>query len=385
MKFMLDDCRIIIPAVLLGVLISIGPAGCSKKTEAQPPRPPVPVLVAKAGTKDVPVEIRAVGNIQAYASVAVRSQITGPIVQVHFEEGREVRAGDRLFTIDPRPFEAALNSAQANVRRDEALFLSARLEFQRTSNLFQSRIASQQDYDSAEAAFASAEATVIASRAAVSNAQVSLGYTEIRAPMDGRTGDLKVKAGNVVKAPDDVLVNLTQTQPIYAAFSVPEQNLPAIQRCQQAGSLPVTAVIPGEEIRRRGELAFMNNAVDMTTGTILLKATFANEDKVLWPGQFVQVALTLSNLVQATVVPAPAVQTGQNGEFVFVARPDDTVEMRSVTTSLTQEGMTVILGGLRPAEVVVTDGQMRLTPGARISVKSADVLAAPTNSVTARP
>ncbi len=381
MKLMSDDRQSVFFIAALGILISAGLVGCSKKSEAQPERPPVPVLVARAEVRDVPVEIRAVGNIQAYAAVAVRSQITGPIMQVHFAEGREVKAGDRLFTIDPRPFESALNQAQANVKRDEAQFLSARLEFQRTSNLFQSKIASQQDYDAAEAVFASAEATVIADRAAVSNAQVSLGYTEIRAPMAGRTGDLKVKAGNVVKAPDDVLVNLTQTQPIYAVFSVPEQSLPAIQRCQQAGPLTVTAIIPGEETRRRGELTFVNNTVDMTTGTILLKATFANADNVLWPGQFIQATLTLSNLVQATVVPAQAVQTGQNGEYVYVAKSDDTVEMRSVVTSLTREGVTVLVSGVQTAETVVTDGQLRLTPGAKISIKAADVLAASTNAV----
>lgn len=383
MKSTCDDRPgIVFVALLMALMAATGLAGCSKNPvkEARPPRPPVPVLVARAEVRDVPVEIRAVGNIQAYASVAVRSQITGPIMQVHFEEGREVAAGDRLFTIDPRPFEAALNQAQANVRRDEAQFLSARLGFQRTSNLFQSKIASQQDYDAAEAVFASAEATVVADRAAVSNAQVSLGYTEIRAPMAGRTGDLKVKAGNVVKAPDDVLVNLTQTQPIYAVFSVPEQNLPAIQQCRQSGPLSVMAFIPGENAGRRGELTFVNNVVDMTTGTISLKATFANEDKALWPGQFIQATLTLSNLVQATVVPTQAVQTGQNGEFVFVAKPDDTVEMRSVATSLTRDGMTVILGGVQPAEIVVTDGQLRLTPGAKISIKPAEVLTGSTNA-----
>ena len=380
MKSMRDDRQIFLCALALGVLISAGLAGCSKTSEVQPPRPPVPVLVAKAEVRDVPVELHAVGNIQAYAAVAVRSQITGPIVRVHFEEGQDVKAGDRLFTIDPRPFEAAVNQARANVKRDESRLLSSRLDFQRSSNLFQSKIASEQDYETATAAFAAARSTVVADEAAVTNALISLGYTEIHAPIDGRTGDLKVKAGNVVKAPDDVLVNLTQTQPIYAAFSVPEQSLPAIQRCREAGPLSVTVSIPGEGTRRRGALTFVNNAVDMTTGTILLKATFANEDKALWPGQFIQAALTLSNLVQATVVPAQAVQTGQNGEYVYVAKADGTVELRPVTTSLTRDGLTVIASGVQPGEVVVTDGQLRLTPGAKIGVKSAEVLSGSTNA-----
>lgn len=364
-----------------GVLVLLL-AGCAKESadRAKTERPPVPVLVAQAAVRDVPVEIRAVGNVQAYSAVAVRSQITGPITQVHFEEGHEVKVGDLLFTIDPRPWEAALNQALANVKRDEAQLLSSRLEFLRTSNLFQIKIASQQDYDTAEAAFASAEASVLANAAAVSNAQVSLGYTQIRSPIDGRTGDLKVKAGNVVKAPDDVLVNIAQIHPIYAAFSVPERNLPAIQRRMREATLSVTAIIAGEEKNPRGDLTFVDNAVDMTTGTILLKATFANEDNLLWPGQFIQTTLALSNLVQVTVVPSQAVQAGQGGEYVFIARSDETVEMRPVTTSIIQEGITVIASGLRSGESVVTDGQLRLTPGAKISVKPADTFVASTNA-----
>ena len=345
-------------------------AGCSKESTAvKTEPPPVPVLVAKAELRDVPVEIRAVGNIQAYSAVAVRSQITGPITRVHFEEGQEVKAGDPLFTIDPRPFEAALSQARANVKRDEARLLSARLEFERTSNLFQMKIASQQDYDTVHASFSAARSTVIADDAAVTNALTSLSYTEIRSPMDARTGDLKVKAGNVVKAPDDVLVNLAQIHPIHAAFSVPERNLPAIQRRMREATLPVTAKVAGAENSARGELTFVNNAVDMNTGTILLKAIFANEDNALWPGQFVQVSLALSNLVQATVVPAQSVQMGQGGEYVFVAKSDGTVELRPVKTSITLDGMTVILSGVQSGESVVTDGQLRLTPGARISIK----------------
>ena len=366
-------CVLVVAAAFAGC--SPSPVGASK---TEPLR--VPVLVAKAELRDVPVEIHAVGNIQAYSAVAVRSQITGPIVSVHFEEGREVKAGDLLFTIDPRPFEAALSQARANVKRDEARLLSARLDFERTSNLFQMKIASQQDYDTVHAAFSAAQSTVIADDAAVTNALTSLSYTEIRSPMDARTGDLKVKAGNVVKAPDDVLVNLAQIHPIYAAFSVPERNLPAIQRRMREATLPVTAMISGVEKNPRGELTFVNNAVDMNTGTILLKAAFANDDNALWPGQFVQVSLALSNLVQATVVPAQAVQMGQNGEYVFVAKPDETVELRPVKSFITQDGMTVILGGVQPGESVVTDGQLRLTPGAKISVKPVDTFAAATNT-----
>jgi membrane fusion protein, multidrug efflux system len=358
---------------------------CSRKPagDGKVHLPPVPVLVANVETRDVPVEIRVVGNVQAYSTVAVRSQITGPIMQVHFEEGQEVKAGDPLFTIDPRPFVAALNQTRASLKRDEAQLLSARLAFQRTSNLFETKIASQQDYETAEAAFNSAEATVLAGAAAISNAQISLDYTDIRSAVDGRTGSLSVKAGNVVKAPDDVLLTITQIRPIYVAFSVPEQQLPAIRRRAAEAVLPVRAIVAGETNNPAwGELTFIDNAVDMNTGTILLRGTFANTNTVLWPGQFAQVTLTLAQVSNAVVVPAQAVQTGQNGQFVFVVQPDETVEMRAVTTGVNFEGGTVVSSGLEAGETVVTDGQLRLFRGARVSVKSAETSANSTSVVT---
>ena len=296
-------------------------SSCSPKKEKPPAKgvdPPVSVVVAKVTTQDIPVEITAIGNVRAYSTVALRPQITGPIKEVHFEEGREVKAGDRLFTIDPRPFEALLNQVQANWKRDEAQMINARLEFLRASNLFESKIASQADYDTAEATFNAAESTLMADRAAITNAQINLSYTEIRAPIDGRTGSLAVKAGNVVKATDDVLVTLTQIRPIYVAFAVPERQLPEIRWRARAATLPVEAFAPGETNQiARGELTFIDNAVDMKTGTILLKGTFANTNEVLWPGQFVQTSLTLNMLKQATVVPSQAVQIGQNGGYIL--------------------------------------------------------------------
>jgi multidrug efflux system membrane fusion protein len=287
-------------------------------------RPPVPVVVAKAIAQDVPVEIKAIGNVQANSTVAIRSQMTGPIMQVHFQEGQDVKAGDLLITLDPRPWEALLNQVQANAKRDEALLVSSRLEFERTKRLFESKIASRDDYDKAEAAFHSLEATLLADSAAVSNAQVSLGYTSIRSPIDGRTGSLNVKAGNVVKETDDVLVTVNQVHPIEVVFSVPEQQLPAIRRRSSEAPLPVSALAAGEEKPVRGELSFVNNTVDTTTGMIQLKARFSNEENTLWPGQFVQVTVGLSNLVQATTVPSEAVQTSQTGDFVFVVKADST-------------------------------------------------------------
>lgn len=331
----------------------------------------MPVFVAKATSHDVPVEIDAVGNVQAYSFVSIRSQLTGKIVKVHFQEGQEVKAGDLLFTIDPRPFEAALNVYQANLQRDQAQLINGRLSFERTSNLFTSKIASQADYESAEANYLSAQSTVIADAAAITNAQLSLEYTAIRSPIDGRTGNLATKEGNVVKAPDDVLVSVMQIHPIYVAFAVPEQNLSAIRRRAQHESLEVKAFASGDTNNVAGGiLTFIDNTVDTNTGTILLKATFPNTNAVLWPGQFVQTTLVLSNLTQAIVVPSQAVQTGQDGEFIFVVKPDDTVEARPISAGFTYDGERVISSGVKAGETVVIDGQMKLTPGAKISVKS---------------
>lgn len=358
-------------ASLAGALLlsSCSPKSANTKT-AQTPG--VPVLVAKAAKQDVPVEIQAVGAVQAYSFVSIRSQITDLIVKVHFNEGQEVKQGDLLFTLDQRPAEAALNQAKANLERDQAQMVNARLSFERTSNLFASKIASQSDYDSAEATYQSAQSTVGADAAAITNAQVNLDYTAIRSPIDGRTGNLIVKAGNVVKSPDDVLVTITQTRPIYVAFATPEQYLPAIRRRASETTLPVATFAPGDTNDvAHGDLTFIDNSVDTNTGTILLKGTFSNENSILWPGQFVQATLTLSNLTGTTVVPSQALQAGQDGEFIFVVKPDDTVEARPVTAGIIYNGLQVVTSGLNPGETVVTDGQVRLKPGAKVSAKEA--------------
>lgn len=377
-----------IPALCVMALLL---ASCSRRAPGAGRRGPgassgpVPVLVARAAARNVPVEVQAIGKVQAYSAVAVRSQITGKIAAVHFREGQEVRAGDLLFTLDSRPWQAALNQAQADCKRDEARLASARLEFERTKNLFDGKIASQQDYDTAEAAYQALKATVLADKAAISNAQVNLEYTEIRSPIAGRTGNLTIKAGNVVKAPDDILLSITQVHPIYVAFAVPEQNLPAIRRQARRGALRVIASAPGDDSEAvQGELSFIDNTVDTNTGTILLKGTFANTNDLLWPGQFVEVSLTLSNLVDATVIASQAVQTGQNGEFVFVVKPDDSVEARPVETSIAYDGQIVVVRGVKPGETVVTDGQLRLVPGAKVSVQSPQVTGL-TSNATADP
>ncbi len=358
---------------LIAALLAVF-TGCSREAQrkAPAPRPSVPVTVARAFQTNVPVEIPSIGNVQPVSFVTVRPQVTGKIQRVHFTEGQDVKAGDLLVTLDPSSWQAAVNQAKANLKRDEAQLLSARLEFQRTSNLFASKIASEQDYQTAEATFMAAESLVQADLAALSNAMVSLDYTEIRAPIDGRTGALAVKAGNVVKAPDDAVVTITTLRPAEVAFGIPEQHLLAIRQQAAKNVIAVRAFASSHRSAvAQGVLTFIDNSVNMTTGTILLKARFENSDLVLWPGQFVETVLTLSNLVDVVVVPTPAVQNGQKGEFVFVVNSDSIAEMRPVKTSVAHAGFTAIMDGVSHGETVITDGHLRVTPGGKVTIKSA--------------
>jgi multidrug efflux system membrane fusion protein len=334
---------------------------------------PVPVLTAKAVVKSVPVEIDPppVGHVTPVSSVTVRPQIGGVISQVSFQEGQEVKKGDLLFTIDPRPSQAALEQARANLQRDTAQMENAKIQFARDEKLFAQKLISQDEYDTSKAALDGLTGTVAADQAGVTNAELNLEYTEIRSPIDGRTGSLQFHEGNVVKSPDDVLLTINQIHPIYAQFAVPERFFPEIRAQMRDHALAVTASyenMPGRP--PQGTLTFVNNTVDATTGTIQLKATFPNEDGALWPGQFVNVTLTLSELTNAVVVPTQAVQTGQTGQFVYVVKPDQTVEERAVTTSIEHDGETVVEKGLRAGETVVTDGQLRLAPGVKVSEKT---------------
>ena len=371
--------RVALPALRLTACaaLCVALSACSKK-QAQangmkgPPgsRPPVPVLAERAQAMDVPVEVRAVANVQAYSSVAVRSRITGQIFKVHFKEGDEVNTGDLLFTIDSRSAEAALRQAQANVKRDEAQYESARLDFERTMKLHESGIASQDEFDKARTAFQALDAAVLADRAAISNAALNVEYTQIRAPITGRTGNILVKEGNIVKAEDDNLVTINQVHPIYVAFAVPEQELPPIRARMKESMLPVSVSLPDStNAMATGRLAFIDNAVDTTTGTILLKGVFANENNALWPGQFVQAQLIVNTLKGATVVPSQAVQSSQSGDFVFVVDQDQTVEKRNIKLGTTRDGFAVIERGVTPDEMVVTDGQMRLVPKAKVTIQ----------------
>jgi multidrug efflux system membrane fusion protein len=351
-----------------------GKASEAKKTTGT--KPSVPVITARAEAQDVPIELRNIGNVEPYSIVAIRSQITGQITKIHFLEGQEVKAGDMLFTIDPRPAEGVLRQAQADLKRDQAQLVIAKLEFERAKKLLENAIGSRDDYDKAEAALHALEATILSDEAAVSKAQLQVEFTSITSPMDGRTGSLMAREGNVVKAPDDLLVNLNQVHPIYVTFSVPEQDLPAIRRQMRETKLfvnieaPVDSAHSGQAVDPpRGELTFIDNTVDVMTGRIKLKATFPNTDNALWPGQFVQTVLTLNVLKQATVVPSQAVQSSQSGDFVFVVKPDSTVQKRPIVAGFTRRGMTVIESGVQSGETVVTDGQLRLTEGARVTTQ----------------
>jgi multidrug efflux system membrane fusion protein len=383
-----------------------GAAACGRDSEtpgakAETRAPVVPVTVATAVRRDVPVQVRAIGNVQALSTVSVLSQVGGEVTGIHFSEGQEVRAGDPLFSIDPRPFQAALlqaqaqraqhqaqvAQAQANQARDQAQYDNAKVEEDRYRQLVDRGLIAREQYDQVRtnelslaatitadrAAVETARAVVRADDAAVENAKLQLSYTDIRAPIDGRTGNLLIHQGNVVKANDvgNPLVVINRVHPILVAFSVPEQELDRIKRYRASGTLRVEAAPqgPGAGPPVRGELSFVNNTVDPATGTIQLKASFENRDNALWPGQFVGVVLTLTTQAGATVVPTRAIQTGQQGPYVFVVKPDSTVESRPVAPGITDGPDTVVAAGVAPGDQVVTDGQLRLAPGTRVDVK----------------
>jgi len=371
--FPLQNLRLdtVFPRLMLLLCLAVPPlAGCSKEQPGGKEKAAVPVNVARAGQKSVPVELRAIGNVEPYATVAVKSMVTGSIGRVHFREGDEVGKGTLLFTIDPRPFQAALSQAKANLARDLAKAANAKEQARRYASLVQEGIVTREQYDQIQADADALSASAASQRAAVESARLQLDYCYIRAPMAGRTGNLAVHAGNLVKENDaPALVTINQITPLYVSFALPEKELGTV-RAKMAGGLPVRAAIPDSgHPDEQGVVSFIDNLVDMTTGTIRVKGTFENARRRLWPGQFVNLTLTLDVRQNAVVVPTQAVQTGQQGEFVYLVKPDSSVEMRPVDTGAAQGGETVVEKGVAPGDTVVTDGQMRLTPGAQISVK----------------
>jgi len=414
-------------------LILLGGAACTEnraESKQAQRRPPVPVAVARVEQKPMPLQIQAIGTVEAYSVVSVRAQVGGELTRVHIKEGQDVRKGDLLFTIDPRTAEAALAQAQANVAKDRTQVQQARatlerdiarvaqaraalardmaqaknaeVQAERYRDLLKKDLISREQHDqyqtsaqalaatvqadeadvrsaeetvrSDQAAIRSAEEAVRADEAVVDNVKVLLGYTTIRSPIDGRAGSLGLHEGNIVRATgtnDSTLLTIHQIQPIYVSFTVPQQQLPTIKRYMAEGTLQVQVLPSGDPKPVRGTVTFVDNTVDTTTGTIRLKATFANDEKRLWPGQFVNVTLTLTTQPDAIVIPAQAVQTGQQGQlYVFVVKPDSTVDNRRVTVERTQGSETVVSNGLTAGEQVVTDGQPRLTPGAKVEVRA---------------
>lgn len=368
----------IYPALALTLVAAVLAGGCSRG-KSKPAAADAPVRVATAYQTNVPVRIDPppVGHVTPYTTVTIRPQVGGIISAVHFQEGQEVKTGDLLFTMDARATRAALDAARAALARDSAQLQNAKIQFARAEKLFAQKLVSQDEFDTSKAALDTLAGTVAADESAVTNAQLHLEFTEIRAPFDGRTGSLQFHEGNVVKALDDTLLTINQIHPIYVVFAVAERYLPEIKKQMKGKPLPVTAAYENlDGPPPQGELTFIDNAVDSSTGTIQLKATFPNEDSALWPGQFVRVALTLSELTNAIVVPAQAVQMGQSGRFVYIVKPNPTnaptqmVEYRPVTVGITYQGATVVEQGVAAGETVVTDGHLRLAPGANVSVKS---------------
>ncbi|WP_230198950.1 efflux RND transporter periplasmic adaptor subunit [Geotalea daltonii] len=331
----------------------------------------MPVAVATVQQKTVPITVNAVGNVEPFNSVPVKAQVNGIISRVHFREGQDVQKGDLLFTIDPGTYRAALKQAEANLARDLALARNAEEQAGRYAALVKDGIVTQEQYDQLKTNAEAFSAAVAADRAAVENARIQLSYCYIRSPIPGRTGSLLVNVGSLVKGNDTAaLVTINQISPIYVSFTVPEKQLAAINTQVAGGSMIVEALVPNDaQGSLRGVVSFLDNTVDTTTGTIRLKGTFPNGDRRLWPGQFVNVSLILGTRPNAIVIPAAAVQTSQQGQFVFVIGADKKAELRPISPSISDKGLVVIDHGLRPGEVVVTDGVMRLTPGAQIEIK----------------
>jgi len=346
-------------------------AACGGGQEQRRAQPAVPVTVAKVVEKTVPITFRAIGHVEPMATVAIKARIGGELQKVWFTEGQSVAQGATLVTIDPRQYQAALRLAEAQLARDKALLEKAEADTRRYAGLVKQDFVTKEQYDQITSTAAALRAAVEADQANLDNARLQVAYCTITAPIEGRTGNLNVKVGNLVKADDtNPLVTVNQIRPIFATFSVPAQLLPQLTK-HNGNRIAVVATLPQNSgAPEAGELSFVDNAVDTATGTILLKATFANRDERLWPGQFVDVVVTLGEEPNRIVAPAPAVQTSQQGQYVFVVKSDDTVELRPVKVGRIDEAEAVIDTGLTAGETVVTDGQLRLVPGAKVEIKT---------------
>jgi len=360
------------PWLGLFMLLLILPACSSPKKEEGKPKSMPPALVVTAAVKaqDVPIEIKTFGTMEASESVTIKPMLSGELITVGFKEGQDVEQGALLFTIDPRPYQAALNKAQASQARNRILRENALRDYERYSKLVKEGIVTQEQAEGYRTRAETAEADLAADLAAVESAKTQLSYCTISAPISGRLGVLTVDRGNVIKANETALVTINKLTPINATFTIPERDLPAVKERLAQGSLTLTAEVPGTtDVVEQGTVSFLDNAVDVSTGTIRLKGEFANSQKRLWPGQFVTLILTLETRRGAVVVPTQAILTGQKGPFVFVVTPEESAEVRPVVSGTAYQGVTVIDKGLKPGEQVVVDGQMRVIPGGKIQIK----------------
>jgi multidrug efflux system membrane fusion protein len=368
--------------VMIGVLLIVlagaglwmyfgtdGGAKEGKSGKAKGP-PAVPVTVATVQQQTIPVRLHAIGNVEAFATVALRARVDGQIVEVNFREGQPLKKGEVLFRIDPRPYEAALRQAEANALRDRAARDQARSQEKRYQELLDKNFISKEAYAQIRTNAATAEATAKASQAALENARLNLEYCTIRSPLDGYVGRALLQAGNLVRANDpNPLVVINQVRPIYVNFGIPEQHLPDVRKHMATGPLAVEVVpIDAQQGAPRGTLIFVDNAVDPSTGTIRLRAQFDNTEAALWPGQFVNVSLRLYEQADALVVPATAVQTGPEGQYVYVIADDMTADVRRVTVQRTDGERAIIAKGVAKGERVVTRGQLRLGPKTRVQI-----------------
>jgi multidrug efflux system membrane fusion protein len=335
---------------------------------AQTAAPGVPVTAGTVAAQDVPVFLNGIGTVQAYNMVAIKSRVDGQIVKVDFKEGQDVKEGEPLLQIDPRPFQAALEQAQANKQKDEAQLVGAQLDLDRYEKLIGSGWQTRQSYDQQKATVGQLQASIKGDEAQINTAKLNLSYSDIRSPIDGRLGAKLVDKGNLVHANDNApLVTITEVKPIFVSFTLPQETLDDVRENHKGSPLVVYAYSgDGKKQLAEGKLTLIDNSIDQSTGTVHLKARFDNDDERLWPGQFVSLRVVLSTRREVATVPAQTVQNGPNGYYAYVIKPDDTVERRAVDIASIQDGIAVVTKGLSPGERIVVDGQYRLTEGVRV-------------------
>jgi multidrug efflux system membrane fusion protein len=346
-------------------LILVG--GCGKKQTPPPQKPVRAVSVAQAQTRDVPVYLDEIGNATAYEEVRVQPQVTGAIVDIHFKDGGEVRKGDLLFTIDPRPYQAALEKAKATLEQDRAKAAYDQAQVKRYEDLSKTKIIAPQEFDSLRSTAQASQAALHADEALINAAQINRDFCEIRSPIDGRASKRLVDIGNLVIANTTQLLLIQRQDPVYVDFTIPESSLADVRHYREKGTLKVEASLanrPGQ--RREGEFDFLDSGVQESSGTVHVRAVLDNRDRLFWPGQFLNVRLRLDIVKNAVLIPAEALQIGQTGPFVFVVKPDSTVELRLVKPGQRQEEEVVISEGLAAGETVVVTGQIALSPGAAV-------------------